>query len=262
MRLIIIILLCLLSYHLNAQVIPISQGHSHNDYERERPLMDALDVGMTSIEVDVILADGKVIVSHDAEKYNIDNTIEKMYLIPMKKLIKKRGGSLYSEKSRRQIQLLIDLKTKGVDILNVLDSILQKYGLLFDKRGLDKRWSPLQIVLSGEIDKKMILGKKKYQYFHVDGRCADLKKKYPTYEMPLISENYTKHFKWIGLTELKMKEKRKLKKLIDKVHSQGKKIRFWATPDDEKVWSYLLDQGVDYINVDDLVKFQNYMSTR
>tara|TARA_Y100000385_G_C13061182_1_gene624475 strand:+ start:635 stop:1447 length:813 start_codon:yes stop_codon:yes gene_type:complete len=250
------------SFFMRAQVSPIAQGHSHNDYDRENPLFDALDAGMTSIEIDIILVNGIIIVAHDEEEFDAANTIDKIYFKPISKLIKKRGGALYSEKSRRQIQLLIDLKTKGEEILHALDTEVQNYKLLFDRRGLDKKWSPLQIVLSGEVDKDLILGSRKYKYFHVDGRCPDVKKKYASYEMPLISEKYTKHFKWVGEGEPKKKEVKKLKKLIKKIQSQGKKLRFWATPDNEEVWAYLLDQGVDYINVDDLDRFQKYMSTR
>ena len=244
------------------EITPIPQGHSHNDYERESPLFDALEAGMTSIEIDIILVEDKIIVAHDEDDYDISNTIDKMYFTPIKKLIKKRGGALYSEKSNRQIQLLIDLKTKGKEILDALDKLVREDAILFDRRGLDKKWSPLQIVLSGEVDKSLILGSNSFEYFHVDGRCPDIKKKYAFYEMPLISEKYTKYFKWEGEGEPKKREVKKLKKLVNRVHSQGKKIRFWATADNEKVWEYLLDQGVDYINVDDLNRFQAFMSTR
>ena len=32
---------------------PGVRGHSHNDYEQPRPLFDALDAGITDIEVDI-----------------------------------------------------------------------------------------------------------------------------------------------------------------------------------------------------------------
>ena len=35
------------------EMILLHNGHSHNDYTRERPLLDALELGFTSIEVDV-----------------------------------------------------------------------------------------------------------------------------------------------------------------------------------------------------------------
>ena len=85
------------SFFMRAQVSPIAQGHSHNDYDRENPLFDALDAGMTSIEIDIILVNGIIIVAHDEEEFDAANTIDKIYFKPISKLIKKRGGALYSE---------------------------------------------------------------------------------------------------------------------------------------------------------------------
>lgn len=47
---------------LTRGVIPV-RLHSHNDYIRENPLFDALSFGATSIEVDVFLRNGQVLVS-------------------------------------------------------------------------------------------------------------------------------------------------------------------------------------------------------
>ena len=45
---------------------PLPQAHAHNDYEHERPLLDALEQGFTSIEADVWLVDGELRVAHDS----------------------------------------------------------------------------------------------------------------------------------------------------------------------------------------------------
>ena len=50
-------------------------------------------------------------------------------------------------------------------------------------------------------------------------------------------------------------EEAKLKSMIKTAHNSGRKIRFWASPDNEGVWQKLLDEGVDWINVDDLEGF-------
>ena len=46
---------------------PLAQAHAHNDYEHERPLFDALEHGFTSVEADVWLVDGELLVAHDLE---------------------------------------------------------------------------------------------------------------------------------------------------------------------------------------------------
>ena len=45
---------------------PLTNAHAHNDYEHTRPLFDALDQGFNSVEADVFLVDGKLLVGHTA----------------------------------------------------------------------------------------------------------------------------------------------------------------------------------------------------
>ena len=42
-------------------VAPLARAHAHNDYLHERPLLDALDHGFTSVEADIFLVDGKLL---------------------------------------------------------------------------------------------------------------------------------------------------------------------------------------------------------
>ncbi len=63
------IFLVLLSTHsvLVAANEPLPQAHAHNDYEHERPLLDALSHGFCSVEADIYLVDGALLVAHDRE---------------------------------------------------------------------------------------------------------------------------------------------------------------------------------------------------
>ena len=42
--------------------------HSHNDYWRSRPLQEALEAGCLSIEADVVVRGGTLMVGHGAER--------------------------------------------------------------------------------------------------------------------------------------------------------------------------------------------------
>jgi hypothetical protein len=46
-------------------VIPLVNAHAHNDYEHDRPLFDALDHGFCSVEADIHLVDGQLLVAHN-----------------------------------------------------------------------------------------------------------------------------------------------------------------------------------------------------
>src|ERR1043165_1062303 len=61
-------------------VRPLIQAHAHNDYEHTRPLWDALAQGFCSVEADIHLVDGKLLVAHDARDVNSERTLEKLYL--------------------------------------------------------------------------------------------------------------------------------------------------------------------------------------
>ena len=55
-------------------VVPLLRAHAHNDYEHERPLLDALDHGFASVEADVWLVDGQLLVAHDREDVDFART--------------------------------------------------------------------------------------------------------------------------------------------------------------------------------------------
>src|SRR5438552_17864850 len=74
---------------------PLTRAHAHNDYEHTRPLRDALDHGFCSIEADVWLVDGKLLVAHDRGKVKPDRTLQALYLDPMRERVRRNGGRLY-----------------------------------------------------------------------------------------------------------------------------------------------------------------------
>ncbi|KAK5098360.1 Altered inheritance of mitochondria protein 6 [Lithohypha guttulata] len=56
---------------------------------------------------------------------------------------------------------------------------------------------------------------------------------------------------------LSWKQKQKIRQQIQGAHKQGLKVRYWDTPSwprglKEYVWTVLVEEGVDYLNVDDL----------
>ena len=90
---VIILLISLLSGSIEAQTIHYN-AFSHNDYERPRPLFDALSFQFNCVEADLWLIDGELYVSHDSVAPNPDITFEKLYLLPLVERIKKNGGKV------------------------------------------------------------------------------------------------------------------------------------------------------------------------
>ncbi len=79
MKTLLLLLFSFFSCFLYGQVQPLQHGHAHNNYMHKRPLMEALENGFTSIEIDIFLHDDSLIVSHDALGLNKKPDIESLY---------------------------------------------------------------------------------------------------------------------------------------------------------------------------------------
>ncbi|HEY3914204.1 MAG TPA: hypothetical protein VGN61_06930, partial [Verrucomicrobiae bacterium] len=70
----------------------ITQAHAHNDYVHTHPLFDALDNGFCSVEADIYLTNGQLLVAHELSKVKPANTLQALYLDPLRARVKKNGG--------------------------------------------------------------------------------------------------------------------------------------------------------------------------
>src|SRR5258708_22839685 len=91
---------------LSAQPVPLTRVHAHNDYEHKRPLLDALDHGFCSVEADIYLVDGQLLVAHMRKDVKPTRTLEKLYLEPLRERVKQNHGHVYP--GGPEVTLLID----------------------------------------------------------------------------------------------------------------------------------------------------------
>jgi glycerophosphoryl diester phosphodiesterase len=101
------------------------------------------------------------------------------------------------------------------------------------------------------------------RYAAYDGRLSELSPSISAAFMPLVSDNWSKYFAWNGSGPQPAAERAKLQALVREVHAQGRRLRFWGTPETpparEAVWQQLRAAGVDYINSDDLSGLQAWL---
>src|SRR5690242_3898337 len=62
------------------RVFHTSNLHAHNDYVKPLPFYDAFNKGFGSIEADIFLKEGKLLVAHSAAELDEKRTLETMYL--------------------------------------------------------------------------------------------------------------------------------------------------------------------------------------
>jgi hypothetical protein len=77
--------------------------------------------------------------------------------------------------------------------------------------------------------------------------------------VPLVSDNWTRHFKWRGVGEFPEEERAKLRGMVQRAHAQGRRLRLWATPDNPPGWKELHKAGVDLLNTDDLAGLGTFL---
>ena len=243
---------------------PLPQAHAHNDYEHERPLLDALEHGFTSVEADVWLVDGQLRVAHDAWEVADAPTLEEAYLDPLSELVSANGKQLYPGYDG-DFQLLVDIKSGGPETWAAIEEELaehQKFITRYHKGAVKDR--AVEAVISGNRPlAEMQAADTRYSFY--DGRSTDLDSGLEPEFMPLISENWTKLFTWQGVGQMPAAEREALHDYVEQAHAAGYRVRFWATndiagPARENLWTELRAAGVDHINTDDLPGLQEFLT--
>jgi hypothetical protein len=247
----------------DSEVQPLERAHAHNDYEHDRPLGDALDHGFTSVEADVWLIDGELRVGHDLVDTQPGVTLQSLYLDPLAERVAQHGRSVYRGWDG-SLQLLIDIKNTGLQTYAAIDEVLRQYPQLMT-RWTDGRMKerPVTAVISG--DRPLAdMQAQRTRFAGYDGRLSDLSSGLPASLMPLVSDNWTRHFTWQGVGDMPASERAKLQQIVTTAHDNGYRVRFWATPDiagdaRDAVWAELVAAEVDHINTDDLAGLQNFL---
>lgn len=243
---------------------PLWRAHAHNDYEHPRPLLDALDHRFGSVEADVFLVGGQLLVAHDPVDLDPARTLESLYLGPLAARVRAQHGSVYRG-HRRPLQLLVDLKTEGAATYRALDRELRRRPHLFTRYARGRvHPGPVTVVVSGDRAARAPMEAQTDRLAFYDGRLADLGGPAPASFAPLISDNWGLNFTWQGTGPFPATERARLHSLVSTAHRRGQRVRFWATPDlpgpaRDALWSELLAAGTDHLNTDDLAGLEAFL---
>lgn len=237
---------------------PLPQAHAHNDYEHARPLLDALDQGFCSVEADIHLVDGALLVAHDRGQVKPERTLAALYLDPLLERVRKNGGRVHP--GGPGFHLLIDFKSDGAATWAVLRPELERYRemlTVFRDGGTEDR--AVTIVLSGNSPREW-LAKEPLRRAGIDGRLPDLETNPSPHLVPWISDAWSRHFDWRGNGPFPESERAKLTDIVRRAHAQGRKVRLWGTPDFEGTWTIEREAGVDLINTDRLADLRRFLT--
>tara|TARA_X000000368_G_scaffold365043_1_gene311075 strand:- start:351 stop:737 length:387 start_codon:yes stop_codon:yes gene_type:complete len=126
----------------------------------EFPLLNAIDHGYGSIEVDIFLHENSLFVAHYWWMRKKDAKIDNIYLDQLYDIFKNNNGYIY--KKETPLMLLVDIKSKGNDTYRLLENKLIKYNNMLSYVKRDSIFEgAVTIVLSGNKPSVELLEKKK-----------------------------------------------------------------------------------------------------
>ncbi|KAI0652252.1 hypothetical protein C8Q79DRAFT_1005469 [Trametes meyenii] len=256
--------------------------HSHNDYWRDVPLLTALSLGVSSVEADVSLFNGTLYVGHESAALTPDRTLDSLYIQPLLQILKKQNprnaftvnstspNGVFDTASSTSLQLLIDIKTDGVEALPFILKALQPLregGYLTTFANGTLTTSAVTIVGTGNSPLEQVKALSPRDYFF-DAPLTQLTDPSlnttwdPTLS-PLASTDYSVAVGWNGIGNISDDAKANITKFVGDAHALGIKARFWDTPGwpvyaRENVWRALLEGGADWLNADDLIAASSF----
>jgi len=240
-----------------AAPVPLARAHAHNDYLHARPLFDAVDHGFCSVEADVWLVDGKLLVAHDRDKVKPDATLQSLYLEPLRVRARTHKGRIYQDGP--PFMLLVDVKSEAESTYAALRDVLKSYRDLvtvFRAAATDR--NAVTVIISGN-RARAVMAQETLRYAAYDGRLQDLESSAPSSFIAWISSDWTQSFRWSGDGPMPHEQRARLRQIVDKAHQRDRRVRFWATAESTTLWRELLAAGVDFINTDDLVGLERFL---
>jgi len=220
--------------------------HAHNDYKQAFPFWEAYKQGYGSIEADIFLHNNQLLVAHEETELDTAKTLDKLYLQPLLQCIRK-------EQHKRNLVLLIDLKTDAAPTLQALITLLQHYPEIIKNKNL-------QLTITGNQPAQSdFLKYPSYIWFD-----ANPETDYPTEvqsRLAIMSANFKKYSKWNGKGVLTKEELLRFDSVIAKAAiTSSKKMRFWNAPDIPNAWYQLMKLKVGFINTDRIVEAATFMN--
>ena len=163
---------------------------------------------------------------------------------------------------RPPLTLLIDVKSHADSTWAALEPLLRRYDdVITSWHGDSVTTRPVIAVISGERP-LVTLPAQRDRWAGLDGRLADLDSAHgtPAVAMPLVSDDWKEITRWRGRGAPPKAVRRRVARAVAKAHAQGRRLRFWNTPDVPVVWRLLVRNGVDLIGADDLDALRRFLA--
>lgn len=245
-----------------ALFVEVSMGHSHNDYERDRPLVTALESGMLGIEVDVFLRNGELLVAHVERDLDPRRTLRALYLDPLYTAFVELGGEDERHSfggrvrpSGRPVMLHVDFKEENPEAWRELESQLSEYpGMV--RRVREARsdnpmveQGPVIVVTTGNAPRELIAAADD-RLTAISGRIPDdLDSDLPPHLMPTLSTSFASLADLPGVDE-QGGLGRTIGEIANRAEEHGRLVRLWGANDSLVFWRLQAEEQAQLINTD------------
>lgn len=252
-------------------VIPVP-CHSHNDYWRRVPLFSAIHVGCIGIEADVWLYDKELYIGHDTASLQPNRTFGSLYIDPLVKILERQNPStqfyngsdhgVFDTSPYQTLTLLVDLKTGGDEtwpfVVKQLEP-LRKGGWLTHFKNGKVHVGPITVVGTGNTPFDQIVANSTFRDTFFDAPLNKIGSgDFDSTNSYYASVSFQAAVGRIERGELSRNQIAKIRSHVKAAHDKGLKARYWELPGwpislRNHVWEVLVQEGVDILNVDDLV---------
>ncbi|THH11614.1 hypothetical protein EW145_g544 [Phellinidium pouzarii] len=249
------------------------------DYQidwRNVPLLDALSLGVASVESDVWLINGTLFVGHELAALTDVRTFASLYVDPLVQIVEGENpqneftlnqtslNGVFDMDGTMPLQLLVDIKTDGVEALPfILEALepLRSRGFLTTFANGTITPAPILVIGTGNSPLEQVKELSPRDYFFdapLDQLTnATLNTTWDVTLSPIASCDYGTAVGWSGIGNITDAQRSAILTLVSDAHARGIKARFWDTPGwpinaRTNVWVELMNDGSDWLNADDL----------
>lgn len=267
--------------NLTYGVYPVS-CHSHNDYRRRVPLLQAVSAGCPSVEADLWLNKdaSDILVGHSKMSLRKDYTLRSLYVDPITKMLQRQNSQnnididittdsvnaagIFSARPEVSLVLLLDLKSNGTALWPVIQQQLQplrEHGWLtfWNSSTSSITHRPITVVLSGDAPFDLITANSSHRDIFYDAPLDDVENdKYSAENSYYASASFRKALHYKGFSAIKDGQRDTLRRQVDAASRKELVSRYWDTPSwpvslRNDIWKTLVSEGVGVLNVDDVV---------
>ena len=233
-------------------------AYAHNDYDNAAPLHDALRLGYTGAEADLVLVDGVLLVAHERRDARGGRTFEALYLRPLLDLVARCATVIAPP---RKFLLSVELKERSRAAHDSLEALLGRYEDVvgtIDPQGdasapvARQREAPVEVVLVGWHPALEELARRSTLHARVQLKLGSPDAREPAQSalVRLVSLDYGKT---IGRNRRRadawLAALRRAKQAMP-----GRIARVYNVPVRAVVYAELLEAGVDLIGTEDLAR--------